>query len=137
MKHSTLAFLALSVVGLAVSCSSDSPVELPIRPPEVPAEMAEPEKAPKLKSDDDVLSTEDMLADPLFHALVLEIDQPTLSGPLLAAVDALGSGQTAKAKNLLSAASAAADALEDDPASAEARIFWSAIEQFLNEAELI
>ncbi len=135
MKPTALVFFGLLGLGIAVSCSRDSPVEVLTQPPEVPTEAAADQPGPALKMDGEALSIQDMLDDPLFQALVASVDEPSLSEPLLDAVDALTSGQVARATNLINRASAVADGLEDGPRS-EALLYWSAIERFFEEAEL-
>ena len=136
MKHSAPAFLALLGLGIAVSCSRDSPVEVLLQPPEVSPQSATDQPGPALKVDGEALSIQDLPDDPLFQNLVASIDEPSLSEPLLAAVEALTSGQVARATNLINRASAVADELEDGPLT-EARLYWSAIERFFEEAELL
>ena len=56
---------------------------------------------------------------------------------MLQAVDALAAGQIGKARSLITKAAGAAETLETDPTAAVALIYWSAIERFFEEAELI
>lgn len=136
MKHTTLAFIVLPGLGIVASCSRDSPVELLLEPPDVPTETAEGKGGRHPQFANDALSIDEMLSDPLFQVLVQSIEDPNLSEPLRAAVDALAKGQPAKAKNQITRARAVADALEDGPPT-EALILWSAILLFFEEAELI
>jgi len=149
MKRLVPSFLALIALMLAASCSGDSPVEPAAPPDEGPLEtaVAQPdevvlatvaaEEGGKPLIDEDRLSLEDLLGDPLFQQIVGATDHPSLSDPLLAAVDALASGQTGMAADMIAFASAEANALEDDQASAETLLHWSAIVRFFEEAGLI
>ncbi len=128
--------VALGPVAPLLSCSGDNPVEPSALTPDPSLEGAAAKGGGSIELAEDALSIQDMLSDPLFQTLVRGVDEPTLAEPLLAAVDALASGQTAKATNLIGRASAAADALEDGPLT-EALILWSAVVRYFEEAELI
>jgi hypothetical protein len=131
-----LRWVPACVCVLLLSCSSDDSVGPFALPPDALSETAAARTGGILQIDEDALSVEEMLSDPLFQALVAGIDEPSLVQPLLAAIDALASGQTTKATNLIARASAEAIALEEGPPT-EALILWSAIERFFEEAELL
>lgn len=126
-----------TLCGAAVlpACEGNSPVEAPSLSPEDFPEVA----AAKREKDADprTLSIADLLGDPLFQLLVHGIEPESLAEPLLGAVDALASERTGAAMSLIAKASAEAQALEDDPGAAEALIYWSVIERYFEEAELM
>ena len=125
----------IGALGLTLACNGDGPVE----PADGSgAQLAErPKGPPRGEVDDDALAIADLIDDPLFLGLVHGIDAPSLSEPVIAALDALTSGRLQRARNLIVDASVAAEALEDDPSAATALIYWSAIERYFEEAELI
>ena len=128
-----LLVLLVSSVGFSLSCG-DGPVEIPSDLAEVLAEAAADKNGNKPGSDDDALSIEDMLADPLFQVVVLEIREPSVSETLSSALEALLDGKAGRAKNLIEKAAAEVTALEDQ---SEVSIHWSVLERFFEEAELI
>jgi hypothetical protein len=88
--------------------------------------------------DEDALSIEDMLSDPLFQSSVGSVTEPTLVEPLLDAVDALARGQLGRAGSLIVNAQDEADALLDDAsADFDTLLSWSVIERYFEEAELL
>ena len=136
-RHGPRFFAALAVAVLALSCGGEGPVQLPAQPDDVLPESPETRDGSRLKPDPGALSIADLLGDPFFQALVQGIDEPELSAWLLASVDALESGRLARARHLLADARAEAEALQHDPDAAEALLLWSAIELYLENADLM
>jgi hypothetical protein len=139
----------LGVLALTLSCSGDGAVEPATQANGGPQQSAVAQQnevalgtagsgqGGEPSVDEGRLRIEDLLGDPLFQQLVVAIDQPSLSAPLLAAVEALASGHRGTALSLLEVARAEAEALAADPLSAEALLYWSAIVPFLEESNLI
>jgi hypothetical protein len=89
-------------------------------------------------TDEDALSIEDMLSDPLFQFSVASVSHQSVGEPLFDAVDALARGQVGRAGPLIAQAQDEADALLDDAsADFDTLISWSVIERYFEEAELL
>jgi len=134
LSRSSRGSLVLVLLFFALSCSSDGTTAL-----DRDATSAnEPDVMMARVVDEDALPIEDLLADELFQISVATVSQESLGEPLLAAVDALARGQLGRAANLIRQASAAADALLDEPSTDfDTLISWSVIERYLEEAELL
>lgn len=129
----TLSFIVL----LIGACGGDSPTEPPPVSPPVSADQAAGKRSKDSAKDHGVLSIQDMLGDPLFLASVDGVEAPVLSDQLADIVDALASGQTTKASNMIARAEEEVESLEDDADNFESVFYWSVIERFFEAAEVV
>lgn len=135
--------LCIALLLLVASCARDTLVAPELEQASQPPHSESPDVSAAVQGGpnrvgDDALSIEDMLSDPLFQAAIGGITEWEIADPLLQAVSALEAGQVGRAGPLLSQATAAADALLDDPsADFDSLLLWSVIERFLEEAELM
>jgi hypothetical protein len=120
----------------AAACGRDSPVEPAVASTQ-PLET-EPAAAVAAQRVVEPLAIQDMLDDPLFRALVAEITESSLGGPLAAGVNALAAGDLRAGSALIQKAGAAAEALSRrKDADANSLMLWSAVERYLEAAKLL